>query len=270
MNTPLNTSSDPAVALDNDDYDALDAILDDLRTRGEDVPQWEFCEGAMAALLCTRRPIEPAEFLPMLLGTGPLPTAPQEDGTHFANTAQYEQFMALWARRSAEVSISLASPVDTLEDERSYHPELMDVRGAVAALPEAERADFKDQELPAYAQVWALGFMFVVENWPEDWEPPRDKDTAAWIDEALDHLVALTEDDTGKPTVNMHAEDGPPSVSDERLNAFGAAIWAVYDLAQIGRSLGPRVEPIRKAETPGRNDPCPCGSGKKYKKCHGA
>lgn len=270
MNTPVNTDQTPAGALDNEDYDTLDAILDDLRTRGEDVPQWEFCEGAMAALLCTRRPVEPAEWLPMLLGTGPLPTAPQEDGTHFANTAQYEQFMALWARRSAEVSVSLASPVDTLEDERSYHPELMDVRGAVAALPEAERADFKDQELPAYAQVWALGFMFVVENWPEDWEPPRDKDTATWIDEALDHLVALTEDDTGKPTVNMHAEDGPPSVSDERLNAFGAAIWAVYDLAQIGRSLGPRVEPIRKTETPGRNDPCPCGSGKKYKKCHGA
>jgi preprotein translocase subunit SecA len=21
---------------------------------------------------------------------------------------------------------------------------------------------------------------------------------------------------------------------------------------------------------PGRNDPCPCGSGKKYKHCHGA
>lgn len=266
MNTPL----DLAAALDNDDFDALDALLDDLRTRGEDVPQWEFCEGAMAALLCTRRPVEPAEWLPMLLGTGALPTAPQEEGTHFSNTAQYEQFMALWARRSAEVSASLAAPVDTLEDERSYHPELMDVRGAVAALPEAERADFKDQELPAYAQVWALGFMFVVENWPEDWEPPRDKETAAWIDEALDHVVALTEDDTGKPTVNMHAEDGPPSVSDERLNAFGAAIWAVYDLAQIGRSLGPRVEPIRKTETPGRNDPCPCGSGKKYKKCHGA
>jgi preprotein translocase subunit SecA len=23
-------------------------------------------------------------------------------------------------------------------------------------------------------------------------------------------------------------------------------------------------------ENVGRNDPCPCGSGKKYKKCHGA
>ena len=26
----------------------------------------------------------------------------------------------------------------------------------------------------------------------------------------------------------------------------------------------------RTAVTAGRNDPCPCGSGKKYKKCHGA
>ncbi len=34
----------------------------------------------------------------------------------------------------------------------------------------------------------------------------------------------------------------------------------------------PRKEPIRKteAEKVGRNDPCPCGSGKKYKKCCGA
>jgi preprotein translocase subunit SecA len=29
-------------------------------------------------------------------------------------------------------------------------------------------------------------------------------------------------------------------------------------------------EPMRVGEKVGRNDPCPCGSGKKYKKCHGA
>lgn len=34
---------------------------------------------------------------------------------------------------------------------------------------------------------------------------------------------------------------------------------------------GPVVEPIRNfGARVGRNDPCPCGSGKKYKKCHGA
>ena len=29
------------------------------------------------------------------------------------------------------------------------------------------------------------------------------------------------------------------------------------------------TQPIRVEKTVGRNDPCPCGSGKKYKNCHG-
>ena len=274
--TDTNSNSNSIAALppmDNEDFDALDEILDDLRTRGEDVPQWEFCEGAMAALLCTRRLVPPDEFFPLLLGTGDSePGQPSDDAedTHFKDAAQYDRFLALWTRRWTEVAAALGAAVETLEDERSYHPEIMDVRGAVAGLPEAERAEIGDQELPAFGQVWALGFMFVVENWPEDWAAPRDKEVATLIDEALQAIVALTEDDTGEPTVCMHAEDGPPSVSDERLNGFGAAIWAVYDLRQIWQSLGPRTEPARKTAEPGRNDPCWCGSGKKFKKCHGA
>ena len=30
-----------------------------------------------------------------------------------------------------------------------------------------------------------------------------------------------------------------------------------------------RVEPVRSEPKIGRNDPCPCGSGKKFKHCHG-
>ena len=30
-----------------------------------------------------------------------------------------------------------------------------------------------------------------------------------------------------------------------------------------------RQQPVRKDKLPGRNDPCPCGSGKKFKNCHG-
>ena len=30
-----------------------------------------------------------------------------------------------------------------------------------------------------------------------------------------------------------------------------------------------KLEPIRVGPKIGRNDPCPCGSGKKYKNCHG-
>ena len=32
----------------------------------------------------------------------------------------------------------------------------------------------------------------------------------------------------------------------------------------------PKAQPVRVEQKTGRNDPCPCGSGKKYKNCHGA
>ena len=35
-------------------------------------------------------------------------------------------------------------------------------------------------------------------------------------------------------------------------------------------SDGEVIETVRKQAEPGRNDLCHCGSGKKYKKCHGA
>ncbi len=44
-----------------------------------------------------------------------------------------------------------------------------------------------------------------------------------------------------------------------------------FDAALDGRRPGERQGTIKHQEAPpGRNEPCPCGSGKKYKKCHGA
>ncbi|HJU45486.1 MAG TPA: SEC-C metal-binding domain-containing protein, partial [Chitinophagaceae bacterium] len=34
-------------------------------------------------------------------------------------------------------------------------------------------------------------------------------------------------------------------------------------------SGGGKPEPVKVGPKVGRNDPCPCGSGKKYKQCHG-
>jgi SEC-C motif-containing protein len=36
-----------------------------------------------------------------------------------------------------------------------------------------------------------------------------------------------------------------------------------------GGEVNPK-DPPRRVEKVGRNDPCPCGSGKKFKKCCGA
>ena len=286
--TPASTNATPAVeateapsaGVSAEQFDAIDAILDDLRTRYDETPQWEFCEGFMAALICCRRAIPQVEYLDVLLAIGQDDDAPvvlaedeeaEEDaGGSFADAAQRQQFLQIWDQRWAEVLAALDTPIESLEDAFAYHPEVMDVRGAMSALSDDERADLPDEALPAFGQVWALGFMYAVEAWSDEWAEPSDKKAAKWHDVALQAIVALTEDDEGEPELSPFSEDGPPSMSVERLNAFADAVWSVYDLREIWRGIGPRVETLRRADVPGRNDPCYCGSGKKYKKCHGA
>jgi preprotein translocase subunit SecA len=51
------------------------------------------------------------------------------------------------------------------------------------------------------------------------------------------------------------------------------AWWSRFDKYQSSlpvEALSGRVEPYRAPPKVGRNEPCPCGSGKKYKKCCGA
>jgi hypothetical protein len=50
------------------------------------------------------------------------------------------------------------------------------------------------------------------------------------------------------------------------------SLEAAAGLGEIAeKALADVPEPVvAKAPPVGRNDPCPCGSGKKYKKCHGA
>jgi hypothetical protein len=55
--------------------------------------------------------------------------------------------------------------------------------------------------------------------------------------------------------------------------------WTVYDICsgnavwedeeeEEQEDFAPPPEPVQRRHTPGRNDPCWCGSGKKYKRCH--
>lgn len=281
--SPSASVSAPATALlEPQDFDQLDALLDGLREQGVEAPQWEFCEGFLAALVCCRSPVAPADYWPVLFDADAALDALIPD------PAQRAQFEALWERRWQEVATALDQEVDGLDDERAYCPQVLDVRSAISLLAPAERADalgLQDQdeaavaagldELPSFAQMWALGFMLAVEQWPDAWlAPSREKDIARSMDEALGTVAVLCEDDTGPLEVSAYVtdagEDGPPSMSAARLEEFGEAVWAVYDLRAMGRTLGPRVDPVRRDVQPGRNDPCPCGSGQKYKKCHGA
>ena len=52
-------------------------------------------------------------------------------------------------------------------------------------------------------------------------------------------------------------------------SAVGLGMQANREPAAQGAEGQIKRKPVRVAEKVGRNDPCPCGSGKKYKNCHG-
>jgi hypothetical protein len=116
--------------------------------------------------------------------------------------------------------------------------------------------------------------------------PLRDSSTRIGeviVRAALD-VIAL--EAPGRPMPSVSALVRPENISSHRvLQALGfenlpmATTGFHQDLRWRERSLElppalPRevyLPPTESAlQAPGRNDPCPCGSGKKWKKCHGA
>ena len=111
-------------------------------------------------------------------------------------------------------------------------------------------------------------------------EAARDVDrdaTERWSREATWLGLTIVSTERGGPDdrdgivefIARHAEkvDGPPVVHHERARFTRGGVdrrWQYVD----GKAVG--VVPAKREERPGRNEPCSCGSGKKYKKCHGA
>jgi preprotein translocase subunit SecA len=84
------------------------------------------------------------------------------------------------------------------------------------------------------------------------------------------HIAEAVTDIALKVRVTEDIDPGRPrrtALTKEELSAFSPP--KADDSAPQGSS-GEKAEPIRRDHPKvGRNDPCPCGSGKKYKRCHG-
>ncbi len=86
-------------------------------------------------------------------------------------------------------------------------------------------------------------------------EQPAVKDVA---------YSAPTEASIFKGAVDAAAKAGPAGPSPDQIAAASAAAGGSGKAATVVKD---KEDPYANV---GRNDPCPCGSGKKYKKCHGA
>jgi uncharacterized protein len=80
------------------------------------------------------------------------------------------------------------------------------------------------------------------------------------------HLPAETDEE--KEVVATLDREQPLTTLEEAIEEM---VLAVADLQDLTREQRYKVETVKRdAPKVGRNDPCPCGSGKKFKHCHGA
>lgn len=110
---------------------------------------------------------------------------------------------------------------------------------------------------------WAEGFMRAVALRPLAWKPLLTSETNMTL---MLPILALCCDEDGEPLLDL-----PQDIEDSLFTEAGDIIPAcVLDIADYWRAT--RTAPTRQssAAKTGRNDPCPCGSGKKFKKCCGA
>ncbi|MFQ6673969.1 MAG: preprotein translocase subunit SecA [Fidelibacterota bacterium] len=72
------------------------------------------------------------------------------------------------------------------------------------------------------------------------------------------------------PSVRGKRPAGPTRTQHAESLGMGFAVSPESGEQQGAPAPRGRPQPIRVGKKVGRNEPCPCGSGKKYKKCHGA
>ena len=86
--------------------------------------------------------------------------------------------------------------------------------------------------------------------------PPQESEAAAA------QKVEVKQAAPERPTDMSRYKTRKDDIEDQREAQRAAAAGA-------GQASQPKAEPVRAEPKIGRNDPCPCGSGKKFKNCHG-
>ncbi|MDT3707848.1 MAG: YecA family protein [Thiobacillus sp.] len=224
----MSAPNSPTAPLSDADIDEL-ADLVDLVDERTDVPvSLEALDGFITALVCSPRAIPPAEYFPVLLE--------RDDGlaTLFEDAADERRFLALFERRRNEIARALAAPIEDLADPRALSPLVMDWNGLLAELPPAEAKPLREAGVPPYAQLWAAGFLLVVEHWQDDWNLPADSKDEAFVDEVLDPFYVLA-----APLDELSPEERAV----RREDHLAMAIWGAYELREFWLDRGQSVRP---------------------------
>lgn len=222
----------------------------------------EWLDGCMAALIAGPRWPAFDEWAERLLGDAWLRTFADPDDVQQARATLQRRWVVLASQLDAD---ALFDAPDALR----LAPLLADYSDAArdALLASGELQDAADW--PLTGEAWAQGVLEAIDAFAADWpEPHADDEDAAWFASCVRRIALLTlADETERDAERERLFPGQVLSRDDLVDE---ACFALQDLRLYWVDNAPRPAPRSVAAAPGRNDPCPCGSGRKYKKCHGA
>jgi uncharacterized protein len=221
--------------LSDKEFDELDKFLLSDRC-ADDGMTMDSLHGYLTAIVIGPEMVPMQEWLPRVWG------ASSKNGPVFKNDKEAQRIMNLIARFMNEIAITFEVAPKEYEPLFCEH----DVDGRMLIDGEG----------------WAWGFWEGIDLRAEAWEPIWSSNLA----EMVEPIYLLGAEEIEESEMEL-VED--PVQRHKLAIALEAAIPEVYKFWLPHRTSG--VAPVER-DTPkvGRNDPCPCGSGKKYKKCCGA
>lgn len=246
--------------LDDASLDRLEQLLLDHAVPNEGM-SLEILDGFLSALVVSPDPVPSSEYLPPVWG---------ERAPAWPTAAEQAEAEVLVERLRQHVLWRVQREPDDVGEEA--WPFLV-------LPPDGEEDTAEWASFPAGAG-WAAGFLHGLDLREVAWSQRMDDNHD--VAEAVSTLFALTRfvdaggdsDSAAGADADDNRDEDPDGDDvlldlDQRLDIVADIPAMLHDLHCL-RIHEQRPAPVRRVAQPGRNEECPCGSGRKFKKCCGA
>jgi uncharacterized protein len=220
--------------LNEQEFARLSALLERLGDKRS--MNLEQLDGFLAALVCGPDTVPPSEYLSEILG----------DNTAALDEPLMRDFLYMILRHWNAIA-------DALHSDNVYLPLLLEDENGVAR-----------------ANDWASGFLRGMDLRRAEWSRLLDDEQhGGW----LVPIFALAHEHDPDPEMRPYTEPLGTELREKLIVGAAAGLIGIYRhfASQRSREMQSLSDTTVRRIAPkvGRNDPCPCGSGRKFKQCCG-
>lgn len=221
-------------AISDRDIEIIDNFLS--RNKNGEIQNFEILDGFLTSLIIGPEFVPPSEFIPIIA------TGSSGQSNIFKNEKEFKLFFDIIMRHWNNIN-------ETYNNGDIYMPYLLE-----------------DDQGVARANDWATGFLKGTELHRGTWVDLLNNDE---ITSQMIPIFALKYENSEDPSMRSYKDTITNEQRENLLMAMIAGVKRLYDLFRAAEEELNNMDEmlISSKDKTSRNDLCPCGSGKKFKKC---